>query len=104
MPGKTVGFQLRRLTTFLLEALVIHYQYKEHSFLLGCYGHAQYTKFKDLFYLEQLSASISKNKRPSDQVADMYVALSRIRNLQGLFLTGMFCKEAIKVSAEALKE
>ena len=34
----------------------------------------------------------------------MYVALSRIRNLQGLFLTCIFCKEAIKASAEASKE
>ena len=34
----------------------------------------------------------------------MYVALSKIRNLQGLFLTGIFCKEAIKASAEAFKE
>ena len=31
----------------------------------------------------------------------MYVALSRIRNLQELFLTSIICKEAIKASAEA---
>ena len=30
---KTIGFQLRELTDiFFLETLVIHYQYKEHSF------------------------------------------------------------------------
>ena len=47
---------------------------------------------------------VNLEKQNTFKPGQMYVALSRIRNLQGLFLTSIFCKEAIKASAEASKE
>ena len=43
-------------------------------------------------------------KQRTFKPGQMYVSLSRIKNLQGLFFTDIFCKEAIKASAEASKE
>ena len=54
--------------------------------------------------LSQTVVSFSLEKQKSFKPRQTYVALSRIRNLQRLFLTGIFCKEAIKSSAEASKE
>ena len=54
--------------------------------------------------LSQTVVSFSLEKQKTFKPGQMYIALSRIRNLQQLFLTGIFCKEAIKSSAEASKE
>ena len=54
--------------------------------------------------LSQAVVSFNLEKQKIFKPGLMYVALSRIRNLQELLLTGIFCKEAIKVSAETSKE
>ena len=54
--------------------------------------------------LSQAVISFNLEKQKIFKPGQMYVALSKIRNFQGLFLTGIFCKEAIKASAEASKE
>ena len=54
--------------------------------------------------LSQAVVSFNLEKQKTFKPGHMYVALNRIRNLQGLFLTGTFCKEAIKASEEASKE
>ena len=54
--------------------------------------------------LSQAVVSFSLEKQKTFKPRQMYVALNRIRNSQGMFLTGMFCKEAIKASTEASKE
>ena len=54
--------------------------------------------------LSQAVISFNLEKQKTLKPGQMYVALSKIRNLQGLFLTGIFCKEAMKASAEASKE
>ena len=42
-------------------------------------------------------------KQSTFKPGQMYVSLSRIKNLQGLFFTGIFCKEAIKAREYYLK-
>ena len=54
--------------------------------------------------LSQAVVRFNLEKQKTLKPGQMYVALSRIRNLQGLFLKSIFCKEAIKASAEASKE
>ena len=52
----------------------------------------------------QAVVSFSLEKQKTFEPGQMYVALSRIRNLRELFLTSIICKEAIKASAEAFIE
>ena len=54
--------------------------------------------------LSQVVVSFNLEKQKTFKPGQMYVVLNRIRNLQGLFLTGIFFKEAIKASTEASKE
>ena len=54
--------------------------------------------------LFQVVTSFNLEKQKTFNPEQMYVALSKIRNLQGLFLTGIISKEATKASTEASKE
>ena len=53
---------------------------------------------------QEAVVSFNLEKQKNFKPGQMYAALSKMGNLQGLFLTGIFCKVAIKASAETSQE
>ena len=104
LPGKTIGFQLRSLThTFFFGNSCNSLSIQRTQFPLRLSWAFTMLKAQGPT-LSQAVVSFNLEKQKTFKLGQMHVALIRIRNLQRLFLTGIFCKEVIKASADASKE